>query len=45
LHFLYSHPEAGALVAKGLSKGLTPKVIVPAVLQVLDSQRQTEQLQ
>lgn len=40
LHFLYSHPEAGALVAKGLSKGLTPKVIVPGVIQLLDSQRQ-----
>ena len=38
LHFLYSHPEAGALVARGLSKGLTPKVVVPTVLQLLQSQ-------
>jgi hypothetical protein len=43
LHFLYSHPEAGALVAKGLSKGLNPRVIVPAVIQILDSQRQENQ--
>ena len=40
LHFLYSNPEAGALVSKGLSKGLTPKVIVPAVIRLIDSQRQ-----
>lgn len=42
LHFLYSHPEAGALVAKGLSKGLTPKAVVSAVLQLLQSQRQEQ---
>ncbi len=40
LHFLYSHPEAGALVAKALSKGLTPKLIVPTVLQLLQQQQQ-----
>src|SRR6185437_7910519 len=32
IHVLYTHPEAGALVAKGLSKGMSPKVVVPAVL-------------
>lgn len=40
LHFLYSHPEAGALVARGLSKGLTPKVIVPTVLQLLQQRQE-----
>ncbi|HKV92344.1 MAG TPA: hypothetical protein VJW20_07330 [Candidatus Angelobacter sp.] len=39
LHFLFSHPEAGALVARLLSKGLTPKLIVPTVLQLLQQQR------
>jgi hypothetical protein len=42
LHFLYSHPEAGALVAKGVSKGLNPKLIVPAVIHLIDSQRQDQ---
>ena len=40
LHFLYSHPEAGALVAKGVSKGLNPKLVVPSVIRIIDSQRE-----
>jgi hypothetical protein len=40
LHFLYSHPEAGALVARLMAQGASPKVVVPAVVQLLDSQRQ-----
>jgi len=43
LHFLYSHPEAGALVAKAVSKGLNPKAVVPAVIRILDSQREQGQ--
>jgi hypothetical protein len=43
LHFLYSHPEAGALVAKGVGKGLNPKAVVPAVIRILDSQREQGQ--
>jgi hypothetical protein len=43
LHFLYSHPEAGALTARLLSKGANPKVIVPAVIRILDSQREQGQ--
>lgn len=43
LHFLYSHPEAGALVAKMVSKGANPKLIVPAVIRIIDSQRQESQ--
>ncbi len=43
LHFLYTHPEAGALVTKGLSKGLNPRLIVPSVIGILDSQRQEGQ--
>jgi hypothetical protein len=39
IHFLYAHPEVGQIVVKGLSKGLTPKVIVPTVLQLLQQQR------
>jgi hypothetical protein len=42
IHFLYAHPEVGQIVVKGLSKGLTPKVIVPTVLQLLDSQRREQ---
>jgi hypothetical protein len=42
LHFLYTHPEAGALVAKGLSKAANPKVIVPSVISLIDDQRQTK---
>jgi hypothetical protein len=41
-HFLYSHPEAGSLVVKALSKGTNPKLVVPAVLQLLQSQRESE---
>jgi hypothetical protein len=43
LHFLYSHPEAGALVAKGVGKGVNPKAVVPAVIRILDSQREQGQ--
>ena len=42
IHFLFSHPEAGALVAKGLSKGLNPKLVVPAVIKLIDSQRESK---
>lgn len=43
LHFLYSHPEAGAFVAKGLSSGLNPRAIVPVVIRIIDSQREQGQ--
>lgn len=43
LHFLYSHPEAGALVAKMVSKGANPKLVVPLVIRIIDSQRQDSQ--
>jgi hypothetical protein len=43
LHFLYSHPEAGSLVARLVSKGANPKVVVPAVIRILDSQREQGQ--
>jgi hypothetical protein len=42
-HFLYSHPEAGSLVVRLLQKGSTPKVVVPAVIKLLDSQRDQSQ--
>jgi hypothetical protein len=43
IHFLYSHPEAGSMVAKLLSKGTNPKLIVPAVIKIIDDQRHSEQ--
>jgi hypothetical protein len=43
LHYLAVHPEAGALVAKAVSKGMNPKAVVPAVIRILDSQREQEQ--
>jgi hypothetical protein len=45
IHFLYAHPDIGQYVAKALSKGTNPKLIVPGVLQILDSQRQQDQSQ
>ncbi|HEY3768884.1 MAG TPA: hypothetical protein VGN44_09435 [Candidatus Angelobacter sp.] len=39
-HFLFTHPEAGQLVVKGLSKGMAPKLVMPAVIQLIDSQRE-----
>jgi hypothetical protein len=44
-HFLYSHPEAGQLVVRLLQKGTTPKVVVPAVLQLLKAQHEQEPAQ
>jgi hypothetical protein len=41
-HFLFTHPEAGQLVVKALSKGTNPKLIVPAVIQLIDSQRRDQ---
>ena len=43
IHFLYAHPDIGQYVAKALSKGTNPKLIVPAVINLLDAQRQTNQ--
>jgi hypothetical protein len=43
IHFLYAHPDLGQYVAKALSKGTNPRLIVPAVINLLDSQRQTNQ--
>jgi hypothetical protein len=43
IHFLYAHPEIGQIVAKGLSKGMTPKVVVPLVLQLLQAQQEQPQ--
>jgi hypothetical protein len=40
IHFLYSHPDIGQYVAKALSKGTNPKLVVPAVVKLLDSQRE-----
>jgi hypothetical protein len=42
-HALYTNPEAGSLVVRLLQKGSTPKVIVPAVIKLLDSQREQNQ--
>jgi hypothetical protein len=42
VHFLYVHPEIGQYVAKALSAGTSPKLIVPGVIQLLDSQRQQD---
>jgi hypothetical protein len=43
MHFLYSHPEAGSFVANALSRGLSPKIIVPVVTSMIDSQRKQGQ--
>jgi hypothetical protein len=43
IHFLYAHPDIGQYVAKALSKGTNPKLVVPAVVQLLDSQREQPQ--
>jgi hypothetical protein len=45
IHFLYAHPELGKYVAQALSKGTNPKLVVPAVVQLLDSQREQNQPQ
>jgi hypothetical protein len=37
VHFLYTHPQAGKVVAQLVSLGSSPKVIVPAVLQALQN--------
>jgi hypothetical protein len=42
IHFLYAHPEIGQYVTKALSAGTSPKLIVPGVIQLLDSQRQQD---
>jgi hypothetical protein len=42
IHFLYAHPDIGKYVAQALSKGTSPKLVVPAVINLLDSQRQDE---
>jgi hypothetical protein len=41
VHFLYTHPGAGALVAKGLSAGTSPKVIVPAVMRMIQQEHES----
>jgi hypothetical protein len=43
MHYLFLHPEAGSMVAKLLSKGTNPKLIVPAVIKIIDDQRHSEQ--
>jgi hypothetical protein len=43
MHFLYSHPQAGSFVAFALSRGLSPKIIVPVVTSMIDSQREQHQ--
>ena len=35
MHFLYTHPQAGKVVAQLVNLGSSPKIIVPAVLQAL----------
>jgi hypothetical protein len=34
-HFLFTHPEAGQLVVKALSKATNPKLVMPAVISSL----------
>lgn len=43
IHFLYAHPEIGQYVAKALSVGTSPKLVVPAVIRLIDQQRQDNQ--
>jgi hypothetical protein len=43
IHFLYSHPQAGSFVATALSRGLSPKLIVPVVNAMIDAQRGDKQ--
>ena len=42
IHTLYLHPEVGSLVAKALSKGTNPRLVVPAVLQLLKARRTSQ---
>jgi hypothetical protein len=42
-HALYTNPEAGQLVVRLLQKGTSPKLIVPVVVKLLDSQREQSQ--
>jgi hypothetical protein len=42
-HALYTNPEAGSLVVRLLQKGTSPKLIVPVVVKLLDSQREQSQ--
>jgi uncharacterized Ntn-hydrolase superfamily protein len=44
-HALYTNPEAGQLVVRLLQKGTSPKLVVPAVVKLLDSQREQNQPQ